>query len=527
MLKILTRLLQPSIWTNFLVNITSIFSFLAIIYFVYLFAKYNVVRLDDIYEVFPSKDLSWFSQYFVNVYHGRYVGNFLTKFVGSIIPELFNIHINVWIQTGGAIIKGIFLSIICFMLSNFFFIFRKKNILYPIIAFFVYLFYQYNFLGTYQDTLYASFFGFTFPFIFFYLYWQNAIKLTIIEGKVNRKVFYFLAFLLGCSTEFTSIVSFFSLAIFCIFAKKLLAEKQKIVLKSFYWLILGMFLYYLNPGFIASAKFKGIIFSLEYFISRTKEIFIEFINGYIEVFYTHFVFYVITILVLAFIIFKISSFQIKNKLMFFIFSFLISGFLFYFVLLYSGNAPSHENYDLYIFHFDLIMQMKMLFLMIILFELGIIYSDKLLFCISLVAIFVFNYNYNLVKITDELFYFNKYAKKFRFIEYVDALKGKYIKKIYKDRYLLDRIYAYFNYKNIPYYIVKSNSYESSAIFIYKHEDYISNMYKSDFKVQGFVQNTGELYDKYLENGGPIITEEEIWEANFQKILDKEFIIYGN
>jgi hypothetical protein len=115
-------------FSSFLFLFLSLFSISFIIYFVYLFSQNNVVEHDDAF-LFLNNDIHFFSNFFVSVYHGKYIPNFLMLFFGCIIPAFFNIHPVIWIQTGGAVIKGLFFALFSFSHASMFYV-RKKSILF-------------------------------------------------------------------------------------------------------------------------------------------------------------------------------------------------------------------------------------------------------------------------------------------------------------------------------------------------------------------------------------------------------------
>ncbi|MCD7780195.1 MAG: hypothetical protein LUH05_05935 [Candidatus Gastranaerophilales bacterium] len=284
-----------------------------------------------------------------------------------------------------------------------------------------------------------------------------------------------------------------------------------------------MILYYTNQGFLFSAHSHGVVFSIKWFLFQAQSVYREFIEGYISVFYSNFFLYLVTIIILLLIIFLTANRDDKYKFCLTITCFTLSAFMFYFMLIFSGDTGFRE-YSLYVYHFDLIWQMKICLIMIIFFELGILIKNIKVFSICIILIIFFNLCMHQKNITYEILTQNRDL--ISYIKYKH--QNKYYKSIYKDRYFIERIYAYFCYKNVPITIIKTNLYNnnSASEFIPFLEYYLRNVYNNCPEIINKVESNDELYRIYLEAGGPQISDEEIDKADFQALLNKNFVIYG-
>ncbi len=96
---------------------------------------------------------------------------------------------------------------------------------------------------------------------------------------------------------------------------------------------------------------------------------------------------------------------------------------------------------------------------------------------------------------------------------------------YTERYLNERILAYYGYKNeIP---VLS---ESAKSFTINESIYIKSIYNKNYDKNmneiKFTETINEAYNKYLREGGHEISETELNKADFQKLLNKNYVLYG-
>ena len=152
----------------FLSNVLYIIVFVFIIYLTLITSKFNVIAFDDMHQICYDVYLSLFDNFIGFVYHGRYISNILVKLQCG----FFDIHPIIWARTYGAIIKGMFLYLVLYLLTSTIFMFYNKKtflekisqIILILICYFLYYFEVINDSSTIQ---YTAFYGFVFPFIFF------------------------------------------------------------------------------------------------------------------------------------------------------------------------------------------------------------------------------------------------------------------------------------------------------------------------------------------------------------------------
>lgn len=70
--------------------------------------------------------------------------------------------------------------------------------------------------------------------------------------------------------------------------------------------------------------------------------------------------------------------------------------------------------------------------------------------------------------------------------------------------------------------------KNKFLFGSNNQLYITNIYSFDFNKNNikYVETTDEAYEIYLKNGGRIMTEDELHKFDFQKLKNRNFILYG-
>jgi hypothetical protein len=475
-------------------KILNIFIVGIIVFFVINFSKYYVIENDDTYAIFYEKGCNFFECVFLRAYKGKLLSNLIIKLTGGTIPFLLGIHPVIWIQTGGAFIKGIFYALFSFCIAKGMFFYKKINVFYPLTALICYLLVQNYLYGRYQNELYCSFYSFTFNMIFYFIFWQIFLK-KYTENKPANFLFYIFSFFLGMTSEQNAVASLISL--FLILIIELIKNKKlnTFVFKVFILSFLGFVFYLSNPIFIFDIKTKLTAGALNSSKLQLNEIY----EGLKSVFLSDFTLYILLIVILFVIASKIYREEQERKYLLTILSMFIGGLIFYFLLI----LPKHEieNY-LYIVHFDVILNIKILFLCIILLEIGLLFKN-----IS------FNLKNNIIIFS--VLFFILIAE----LSVILILNPKNDVIYYQNRYLAERILAYYTYQNkIPVVFSKLGYYADGY--------YIRGLYQTDFSINDRIikDDLNEVYKIYLKDGGCPILEEEIKRADFQKLLNKKFIL---
>ena len=315
------------------------------------------------------------------------------------------------------------------------------------------------------------------------------------------------AFLCGISTEFTNIVTFISLFIIFCFNKRLL----KIYFYPFFVMITGMLLYYTNPGFIKILNEHPPLF-----FNLNREFFIHlkpFLFSVFDVIIKEYLFFLFFITVLLFLIIKKYGKKEKNSIIISL-SLLFGGLLFSFFLMENPELTPDKNY--YTYHFDLVIQYKILFIILIFYLLNClkldIVNEKLL--LFIIMLFTVKYELNITNNTflTEIFTFGYPIKK-------DSSEYKNC----TERYIYEKINLWYM-KNKGKIISIQNkpnqcyfrSGENETIYML----YVFNLNKKNYNIIHF-NNIEEAYNQYLKDGGTEIENKEILNCNFQSLLIQE------
>ena len=499
--------MKQSILSKFLF-VTSVLIVLSlIIYCVTVFAQYNFYIYEDAYHTLIRKN-DLLNQFIMHVYHGRYISNFFTAFLGSVLPKLFNIHPYIFFNApyGGAGFKALSLFCLFYLMNLFLYNKRKKDFLFPVIIFSLYVWYQNIFAYTTQDIEYCSFLGFIFPFIFFCLFWLKFINIFQIPSISKKDIILITvyAFLLGISTEFTSIVSFFALLFLFILKRSLI----KIFLPPFISLIFAMALYFLNPGFTQHVlhDHAPIFFNLNTLKEElvfVKPFFLSLINVAIH----QYGIYLLIIFLLSITVYFLNKKHNEKHSNLFIPLSFIFGTLFFQIFLISDPKLS-PDLDYWVFHFDLINQVKILLLIVIFYELNCLQLKNLyknIFIITVISCTLLNFTADNKYFCTNLLHYG-----------LKSAVNKDIKK-YSERYKYEKINLFYikNYKTL--YFIPDNFIFYADIdkqyFIYYYnlpENSVQNIIN--------IENIQKLYDKYLHDGGEPFSETELKECDFQKLL---------
>lgn len=476
--------------------------------------KYSHIEIDDITTSYKFNEFSFKDILLKEVYRGKYIGSFLTRITAFTLPDIFKIHPVIWTQTWGAAIKAICLYLTCFACAMFMY-FKRSYVTSPITALLLVLYIWEKFIERYQNNLYTSFYCFIFPFLFFFIFWYFILKVFFNE-KIKLSdivIISIFGFLNGLASECTAITAFsalFVLVILTIWRRN--KEELKVSILAFLANALGFFVYFISPDFQAELASRGVVKSINDYIQYWNEVHVEFINAFIRVFifdYSGYILLAITLLIL--LNYKLEN-RVKSKLNICVIAYIMGIIAFkislFFALRHSGTGP------LYVTHEDLIWQVKFAFMAIILFELSFFknFKERMALIITIVLLFAF------ASIKD-------YTSKEKCS---DCDREEYY-----NRYLNERYLAYFAYKNLDkVYLYKTDheqnapeilflSYAFACPFAYS-ENYYGKSYELDKIV--FYINYDELYKKYLEEGGCSISPEEFKKADFNKLLDKNYVL---
>ena len=283
----------------------------------------------------------------------------------------------------------------------------------------------------------------------------------------------------------------------------------KIIMDSFISLCSGLLIYFNNPNFYLDAHEKGALLGINQTIKNAIRIFTDFINGYKETFFNNFLIFLLIIIFLSVIVLQIKENKNKKDMAALIYALTFGGFMFFTILLFAGERKWSPACS-WVYHYDLIAQMKILFYSVICFCFGCLFKYKKVFYVTpvmliftLTSIYCKSIQQFLIELNRGNYFLYAYTT-------VDS---------YRDRYINERMLAHYAYKNKTAILgepVSNICIESIGHFYNK--DYI-NKYE-------FLQKTEDAYKRYLEQGGVEFKQEEIEAADFQKLLNKKFVLTG-
>ncbi len=258
-----------------------------------------------------------------------------------------------FINTTGAILRAICTAWLSYLLGSSLYISRKKDILMPfyvLLIFFICL--SYNLFEF--DNIYL-FWSYPFQMIFYILTWKWIIE-HFVEGKEeklskkNITLYSLTGIILGTTSFYLNIVSFFTVIFSTIFALVLKRKKENMLAqniikfgKNLHIPILFFFLSfaitYLNPiPWKISYAFKQVEATFEFFKGILFSI-PEFLNTYLNHIILHFVPVFLCIILLIIAVYFLTPDKEKFKRLLFIISTIaLSIFLFYFSLIIVGKT---------------------------------------------------------------------------------------------------------------------------------------------------------------------------------------------
>lgn len=495
-------------------------------YSIYCFALGNVPIFEDCtYMILRKND--FMNQFFINVYHGRYISNFIVCMLGSVIPKTLGLHPITFFQTVAPVLKGLFLFILYFQICRYCYRDKTYDLFIPVIILLMYIQFQFIFAFHYQDVEYCSFYGFIFPFIFFNLFWYKFIS---CENQVSSKDSYllcFYAFLVGISTEFTNIVTYVALLIL-FFCKK---ELRKKILFPFISLSVAIGLYYTNNESLLkpdTLQTKGSVFAGIDSVLQIPSYIKPFFAAMKDLFFFEYKYYILLIIILSVIIY------IQNKKfdkLIFPFSLLAGSLIFNCLLI--GDVE--RNSGSWLWHFDIIYQYKIFFFIVIFLLLN---NIKAVNFIKKSVIFIFLGLLTWSSSTNEVDFIKNIktvglknavteTKKQKMAEQLSENEIGYIYQG-KNRYLFEKINVYNLKNNLPLSAVYNNDWNLYAIYTNDLDicseimniNYIYGLNSEGCNFRKFY-SIKDAYNQYLKDGGKEISDDEINLADFQKLKMNE------
>ena len=187
------------------------------------------------------------------------------------------------------------------------------------------------------------------------------------------------------------------------------------------------------------------------------------------------------------------------------------------MLFVKRNLPGENDY-IYIAHFDMIQQIKISLIFLITALISCFVNFRIIFNIFGAIFFTILLCFTTINFHDTLFLLTTYNN----VLYID----KYCNQDYEEKVLMYKMeYMLLEQisRNKDIYILDNNTIFN--VFPYDCEDYIYLLYRLNYKYAAkneriIVHSIDEYYEQYLKDGNNPINNNELLEADFNKLLKK-------
>lgn len=514
--------------------------FIAIIAFCVIYLKYDTLLEDDSTQCFLIN-----SHFFIFPDHGRYLATFFIKVLGFIVPNHLGIHPNDFDAVIMPYLKGMAVICICFLFTQMAFVCKNNKTFWPILL----IINSLVLLGQehYNLSINVQFFGYTFNLIFFFGFWGLFLKHYLNDSKISNKELCLMtisAFFLAISNEIlniASIITFISLMI-CEKLFKLSSDKIKKQLFGlpFIFFVIGMFAYYVNPGFQSNIESKQIYIQSINLVGITN-ILPEFIKSYWNIIILEKILLLLFIFSLVALLWTQKGNENKNKkITIFVISMLF-GVLLFFATLITGGKSFYYNNLFWLSHYSL----------------NSLYKIILISCIYVLLsgllenIEQHQKNIKLSYIIWGLIFITSFTLIIERAEqtYKDIKRAVFCQEeSQKNLYTLDKIFRFYDLKGetivlpldcltkmyecnrhielIPLAkydrIEKYNNGEIITVSAYS-EIYYPSVYKKKISKGYYFLSSKEAMRIFKENGGKF-TSEELKNIKFERLYNNDFVL---
>lgn len=494
-----------------------------IIYTQLLQSSFDIIYNDDLEVLFQSYRGIWTN--FTEAYHGRFLLNLFVTFLGVKIPLLFGIHPCEWIKTGACIVKSVLIFIICFQISSNLFVFSNSknksfvNIFYTIISvLLLYFLYQNTFKGTYESVMYTALYGFTFPFVLYFLFWGNIFKDYTENSLPNdkKRLIYLsvLSFFVGYSSEFFAFSTITSLTFFLIYI--LIKDKENIkrYLTIYISNLAGFSLYTLLPGFHNTCDEKVFITSC----SSINELLKWFNDALLSIkttFISDFWIPLLIILLLSIVVCFVN-FENKNKKLSVTFFYFLGIMAFAFSMLlvkrHLDSAYSEDDY-IYLLHFDIIQQIKIGWFFFIYALVSMLSNKKILFNSLIITLIILVLPFTLSNFANGYKLFVKNAKEFYINKYANLGQG-----MAAERYKLEYIIVNRKNNGDKLYCLQDNIVHTRLFNDTYYFNEVYGFYSVNCDDGITFYSLDDYYKSFLDDGYAPIDEADINRPDFGKLM---------
>ena len=492
----------------------NIFVFLGMFIFLFLKLQNFYLANDDIVDITINSYID----------HGRFFVYIINKFIIKILPYLLNMHI----QDLNVILAPIIFSLnfigLVFVIANSFYNFKQKDLLFPFIfaiSFFIIFF----FISILNFNECFKYYQFHMPYLFsiiFLILFINKLK-QIYENNIYTKadIIKLTIFLVIAINGNEQISASITIGLLCLLINALVKKQNlkkipyitfPLVISIFILLIIN-----LNP-YANNYIFDHFLFRIHDFFSKQK------ILGFIYVFNKKIILDNIYLWIM-YVVSTIILFVNKNKKAKINLYFLLGYLLFFLSMYFAGESYAYyqsPDYNLYprylILHTPLLFGFKVFLYYAILSQIGYICSifTKTKILLWLIIILIFTYiQYNRDFLNVELVDGNG-----RQITYTaDKIAVFYFKKgktAILPREDIDAIMPTSN--NLMPKELEDEDYIGKVFTDYKYLEYIQKVYNVDSSKGMTFLPYEQAIQEFYNNGG-VITEEELKELKFSKILE--------
>ena len=523
--------------------------FLFIILFgIYLGHNFAIFEDDLVYSTYYKSEKIFNCLNFNFGHGGGYLGYFLSKFLSFGLPNLLSIH-PCDFTVFHLVIKGFFTIITLLLIAKFStFFYRSKPIFISVSSFLV--FYYFFYLCK-LETLIAgvsyNYYRYSFSLIFFsivvYFIFENLIKNKKITKFKSILFILLCAFIAGTSSEiifitlilFSVLILLYQLIICFISFLRKSPEFWNLykfnISKSF--ILIFLVLSFAVFSFVSSSGFKEVAISRGLSnIFITKDLLINFINQYIQLYFLDKIAYWIIFSVI-FIVNIITAYQrqeIKKVILPLLLqiSILVSVFSLIFCkeTYYTGGFWLVHNHIRFIF--------SMLILYPLLMLLSYFIKSFILKCcnsldkkkiINHITLIIMVLSVSFAGLLIETINGNEYRNFYKKIENFKVFHYK-LEKVFRFYYLKKEVPylpGYINYRDI--YRFKKPTGEFCFIDRYNNflQAYYANIYKDDNVYNLLYCVSDKAFEKFYENGGAF-TEEELKSIKFSRLFDENFVL---
>ena len=506
-----------------------------IIYYISVLTQHNMFWNDDYgYCAYGMNEGIFSSLNFQQEHGGGYIGLFLCKFLSFGLPNMCGIHPADFIGHIHGIILGFFTVFILLSITKFFTYYYKSTTAKLLILLLITLYFFVHAYSSWILLVNYNFYRYFFSLLFFSIFWNYIFKNILINCKKTNIpeliLICFCGYVIGSSIEITIFTStFLSILLVSYHLIEKLIKKQKINLsKKFYipvtFLFSSAILFTTSNGFKEVASQRGmsnIHFNLQEFQ--------EFCELYWQVCITNEFFYWILFfaLMIGSFFYAIRKNEIKKAILPILLQFSIMTVMFSLYL--CGKTGHNENF--FLLHANVAFIYKMLLLYPLLMYTGYFlrnlsrqFNKKVILTILIIINITGIFNYikeNIKHITLEYKY-----------------KRDMVINIKKETYKMEKILRFYYLKDmipyIPTYMrsIPNQGYAFSYVNIHDNPNcyndqttisYFPRIYKDTKSKQLGYCYCDNAIEKFYDAGG-VFTEEELNNIEFQRLLDKDFVL---